>query len=489
MASLSANLKLMNLIYGEQAAYGYTNYGDLYDANLEFIEDALTEGSDITVTTADITLDDDQQRSLHLNLSGALTGNRNIVLKATQKGFWFVTNGTSGAYTITIKPSAGSGFVLDQGKRAWVYSDGSTAIQIMRPGDLMACEAVSSDADFTLTWNSNAETIRHTGTLTADRAVTLSTTGAVKGARWRIARTGSGAFNLNVGTGPLRALRQNMWAEFVYDGSAWYLERSGAISTLFGSNGIQVRTAADTFTGRTISGTANEVEVSNGDGISGDPTLGLPDDITVTTSLTVPTINLSNTGLKIKDTNGSHNLVLKPGSDITAERTVTIVTGDSDRTLDLTTIASAFDSKLLHVVDEKASGTAGGAASATTWNQRTLNTVRTNEISGASVASNQISLPSGTYFILASSTVHGTQVSGNKMRLYNVTDGTTILQGQSGSFDSTMSVLSGRFTISATKTVEIDHYTTSARVSDGLGPAAGAGANEVYTNVMIWKIA
>ena len=45
------------------------------------------------------------------------------------------------------------------------------------------------------------------------------------------------------------------------------------------TNGILTQTAADTFTGRTITGTANQVNVTNGDGVSGNPTLSLPQDI------------------------------------------------------------------------------------------------------------------------------------------------------------------------------------------------------------------
>lgn len=47
----------------------------------------------------------------------------------------------------------------------------------------------------------------------------------------------------------------------------------------FNSNGILTQTAADTFTGRTITGTANQISVSNGDGVSGNPTLSTPQDI------------------------------------------------------------------------------------------------------------------------------------------------------------------------------------------------------------------
>lgn len=103
-----------------------------------------------------------------------------------------------------------------------------------------------------------------------------------------------------------------------------------AIAAL-GSNGLVARTAAGTAAARTITGTANQLTVTNGDGVSGNPTLSLPADVLIPTALTVP-----NTGLHLLDTNGSHDVILKPGSDVTADRTITIVTGDSDRTLDLT---------------------------------------------------------------------------------------------------------------------------------------------------------
>lgn len=88
---------------------------------------------------------------------------------------------------------------------------------------------INTDADATLTVGTDAERIRHTGTLTANRAVTLATAGAAAGSIFRITRTGGGAFNLNVGTGPLKALTTNTWATFVYDGAAWYLAEYGAL--------------------------------------------------------------------------------------------------------------------------------------------------------------------------------------------------------------------------------------------------------------------
>lgn len=98
----------------------------------------------------------------------------------------------------------------------------------------------------------------------------------------------------------------------------------------YNTNGIICQTTADTFAGRTLTGTANQISVSNGDGVSGNPTLSLPVDVLIPTVLTVP-----NTGLHLLDTNASHDLIIAPGSDLTADRTLTITTGDAARTLTL----------------------------------------------------------------------------------------------------------------------------------------------------------
>ena len=50
----------------------------------------------------------------------------------------------------------------------------------------------------------------------------------------------------------------------------------------YNTNGLFTQTAADTFTGRTITGTANEVTVTNGDGVAGNPTLSLATGIDAT---------------------------------------------------------------------------------------------------------------------------------------------------------------------------------------------------------------
>lgn len=95
-------------------------------------------------------------------------------------------------------------------------------------------ELVSSDrgnAAATLINGQDAQTQVWATALTADRAVTLSSTYAYRGAKFRIVRTAAstGAFNLNVGTGPLKALTAGQWCEVEHDGTAWFLSAFGSL--------------------------------------------------------------------------------------------------------------------------------------------------------------------------------------------------------------------------------------------------------------------
>ncbi len=48
-----------------------------------------------------------------------------------------------------------------------------------------------------------------------------------------------------------------------------------------GSNGVMVRTALNTSVARTLTGTTNQITVTNGDGVSGNPTLSIPTNPTL----------------------------------------------------------------------------------------------------------------------------------------------------------------------------------------------------------------
>lgn len=142
------------------------------------------------------------------------------------------------------------------------------------------------------------------------------------------------------------------------------------------------------------------------------------------------------------------------------------------------------------VRDEKPSGTDGGSSSATTWNERTQNTVVANTISGASLSSNRVTLPAGTYD--ADASAPALLAGAHKLRLYNITDASPLFVGENALVPSgpiTSASLTGRFTISGAKTIALEHYTAVARATDGLGKAVSAASTiEVYATLTLRKV-
>lgn len=150
----------------------------------------------------------------------------------------------------------------------------------------------------------------------------------------------------------------------------------------------------------------------------------------------------------------------------------------------------AFETQLFHAQHAATSGSQGGSTSAATVNTRPLNTIVTNEI-GASLSSNQITLPPGTYDTDILSCVH--EAKRNRVLLYNITDGAYVLQGLSVSDDganenTSTSRLFGRFVITATKVFEIRHYTEVARAAAGLGIDVSVGLPELWCDAKFWRI-
>lgn len=150
--------------------------------------------------------------------------------------------------------------------------------------------------------------------------------------------------------------------------------------------------------------------------------------------------------------------------------------------------------QLFHAREEQSQGTNSQSATTTgSWITTVVNTEKTNEISGASLASNEITLPAGTYEIEAFVPLYQTFSGGSnsaKARLFDQTNTAVLLYGTHASAGSAssanaslVSVIRGRFTLAGSAALRIQHYKTAANV-----PVAFSQGTEVYTDVMIRKI-
>lgn len=125
---------------------------------------------------SDFTLDETQAPLAILEFTGALTGNISVIIPTEEANRKFIIhNATTGAYTLTVKHDGSDGFIIKQGERRWVYSDGEEIYPLIYHPRIKTIEFADP---LVLDW-SDAETIFVQ--LTAD--TTVEHTNAVPGQR------------------------------------------------------------------------------------------------------------------------------------------------------------------------------------------------------------------------------------------------------------------------------------------------------------------
>lgn len=105
-------------------------------------EAAIAGTAAVTMTDADYTLTTangatDQARNMFITLSGTLSAARNVICPSVSK-LYFVTNSTTGGYTITFKTSAGTGVAVPSGQRKVVYCDGTNVLDAFNAASTLA---------------------------------------------------------------------------------------------------------------------------------------------------------------------------------------------------------------------------------------------------------------------------------------------------------------------------------------------------------------
>lgn len=192
--------------------------------------------------------------------------------------------------------------------------------------------------------------------------------------------------------------------------------------------------------------------------------------ITMQAQTSVPALTGSQVGVVYIDTN--NNLIYNNGTSVKL------------------TNNGALNMVYVKVSNTQLSGTAGGAATTGSWQTGVLNT-KDSDLSGiATLTSNQLTLPSGTYKVNASSTFH--QTSQSQIRLQNITGSSTLLPGtsviSSSSNVSVSSVITGVIVLATTSTLSLQYQVAATTNTNDLGEPSSFGT-EVYSMAEFEKIA
>jgi hypothetical protein len=96
---------------------------DMLDESIDgYLSKSVAGAADVTLTEFEGLTDESRQRML--NFTGVLTGNINVIVP-TAEHWWFMRNSTTGSFTLTVKTTAGTGVVIDQGASVILYCDGT----------------------------------------------------------------------------------------------------------------------------------------------------------------------------------------------------------------------------------------------------------------------------------------------------------------------------------------------------------------------------
>lgn len=143
--------------------------------------------------------------------------------------------------------------------------------------------------------------------------------------------------------------------------------------------------------------------------------------------------------------------------------------------------------------DERVSGTSAGSVTANSDNIRTLQTTKKNGIGGASLASNAIQLPPGSYKVEGWGTGYGNTAHTASIVAKRTSDD-VVIATLSGSSEKGLANMAGRSQVEGAIVsalpiyLEFHHQFVSAAAT-GMGLANGiAGATEVFASVTVEKL-
>jgi hypothetical protein len=144
-STYSPSLRLELMGTGDQSGtWGVTtntNLGTLLEQSITgYLSKAMADTNQ-TLTSLDGA--SDEARNMVVEVTGALTGTKNVIVPTAEK-IYLAKNSTTGGFAVTFKTSAGTGVAVAAGTAQWVYCDGTNVVQGL--SGTMATQAASGVA-------------------------------------------------------------------------------------------------------------------------------------------------------------------------------------------------------------------------------------------------------------------------------------------------------------------------------------------------------
>lgn len=209
-STYSTSLRLELMATGDQSG----TWGDTTNTNLgTLLEQAITgvlsvAQGDTTLTLTNLNGASDQARNAVVNLTGAMTANRNVIVPDPNK-LYLVKNSTTGGFSVVVKTSAGSGVTIPPGTARWVYADGTNVVDGLTGNQaanafVPGYTTTATAAGTTVLTVASTQTQYFTGTST--QTITLPVTSTlVLGQEYEIVNLSTGSLTVNSSGGNLVA--------------------------------------------------------------------------------------------------------------------------------------------------------------------------------------------------------------------------------------------------------------------------------------------
>lgn len=249
-STYSTNLALELIGTGDQSGtWGNTtntNLGTLIEQAISgYVTQAITDGADTTITIPNGATG--VARNMAIEMTGALTAARNLIVPANKK-LYFIYNNTTGGFAVTVKVSGQTGVSVPNGKKMLLVSNGTDIVEAVNAHSTLA---VAGAATF-------GSTTSHTGVASfADGTVGtpgLNFSSDTDSGIYRIGANNigigvNGAKVLDIGTTGL-GLTGNLTSSGTNASAAF----GGTLSTWSGMSGIELGGSGAAVAGQPTSG-------------------------------------------------------------------------------------------------------------------------------------------------------------------------------------------------------------------------------------------